>query len=324
MQKKEAAQSRGEKVDWKNPDGDYRGLPKAAKKTICIVDEVGQTPQHEMFELMKIAEAKGENFRICFSGDWRQIAPVGTGTTYKDLVVDDVISVEELTEIYRQKGDLGKARSRGLSIGNRKPRRKSEKNLAKMSSEEREKYENKYAEEMFFYEKFKNPEATLNTMKNELWIDEITGEERKMIEEYDDPASKKQAIVTDYCNRIHYDDGGKIKWTDGSKHYNIVLTATNDDKDIIDQMIHRRLINEGKIGEEHEIIIDAKNKDHSDRRRVKMSIGERVVFRKGQEDEELNVKNGTYGIVEDIDDNKNILSVRTDDGQLIISRRENR
>ncbi len=318
--RKESARARGEKVDWKNPDGDYRGLPKAEKKTICVIDEAGQIPQHEMFELMKIAEARGDNFRVCFSGDWRQIHAVGAGTAYEDLIKSEIITKEELQEIYRQKGEIGKARSRGLSIGNRKPKRKSKKVLSKMTANERKKYEAEYNLKMKLYEQFKDPETTLNTMKDEIWKDEITGEERKMIEVYDDPETKKQAIVTDFCNRIQFDDEGEIKWMDGTKHYNLVLTATNYDKDSIDQMIHRRLLNEGKIGEEQEIIVDAKNKDHKDRRIVKMSIGERIVFRKNEERQEgkldINVKNGTYGVIQDIDKKNNLVSIITDDGRL--------
>lgn len=317
----EAAKARGEKVNTKSlvedmqsgGIGNYTGLAKSAKKTICIVDEAGQIPQHEMYELMKIAEARGDNFRVCFSGDWRQIHAVGAGTTYEDMIKGGSVKYEELLEIYRQKKPEGKARSRGLSIGNKKPEPKTAEELAKMTTNERKKYN----EELTWYEKYKDPETTLETMKKQGEIVEFKSTE---LDDNENLGIQKQSVVNDYCKNIHYDKDGKIEWMDGTKHYNLVLTATNSDKDAIDEMIHQRLLEQGKIGEEKEIIVDAGNKDHKDKKVIKLSIGERVLFRKNtaqkEDDIDIDVKNGSYGVVTEIDTRKNTLMIKTDDGNM--------
>ena len=106
-------------------------------------------------------------------------------------------------------------------------------------------------------------------------------------------------------------------WFVGGHENSIILASTNKDVDALNRLARRRLKAEGKlIGEDVEVV--------SEGRKMKLAIGDRIVFKKNQKPKKgkkrynLSVKNGELGEVLSIHITKaghDVIRVRMDDGR---------
>lgn len=87
-----------QKVKW-----NFEGLKPSTKAEVWVIDEAGLTENNLMLHLQKAAIAK--NAKVVLVGDYQQLAPVGVGNSYSNLVQTDKISTCYLSDIRRQKNE---------------------------------------------------------------------------------------------------------------------------------------------------------------------------------------------------------------------------
>lgn len=82
---------------------DFEGLLSGKKPEIWVIDEAGLTDNNIMVHLQTAAKAK--NAKVVLVGDYQQLAPVGAGNSYSNLVQSGKISTCYLSDIRRQKNE---------------------------------------------------------------------------------------------------------------------------------------------------------------------------------------------------------------------------
>jgi len=139
-------------------------------------------------------------------------------------------------------------------------------------------------------------------------------------------ASEAKAALDNYAERGHVSVDKNQKeamqhlvddWFDGGYEDSIILASTNKEVDSLNRLARRRLKAEGKlIGEDVGVV--------SEGRKLKLAIGDRLVFKKNQNPKKdkkrynLSVKNGELGEVLSIHITKaghDVIRVRMDDGR---------
>ncbi len=86
------------KIKW-----DFEGLTASQKPEVWVIDEAGLTDNNIMVNLQEAAKLK--KAKVVLVGDYQQLAPVGAGNSYSNLVQSGEISTCYLSDIRRQKDE---------------------------------------------------------------------------------------------------------------------------------------------------------------------------------------------------------------------------
>jgi conjugative relaxase-like TrwC/TraI family protein len=84
-----------QKTEW-----NFDGLKPSSKPEIWVVDEAGLVDNNIMLQIQRAANLK--NAKVIFTGDTRQLQPVGVGNAYTNMIRSDKLSTCYLTDIRRQ------------------------------------------------------------------------------------------------------------------------------------------------------------------------------------------------------------------------------
>ena len=82
---------------------DFEGLPASKKPEVWVIDEAGLTDNNIMLHVQTAAKLK--KAKVVLVGDYQQLAPVGAGNSYSNLVQSGKISTCYLSDIRRQKNE---------------------------------------------------------------------------------------------------------------------------------------------------------------------------------------------------------------------------
>jgi conjugative relaxase-like TrwC/TraI family protein len=80
-------------------DWNFRGLQKSGKKELWLVDEANMINNKLMHYLQEAALRRG--VKMVFTGDYRQLQPIGAGNSYSRMIVEYKINYVDLTESLR-------------------------------------------------------------------------------------------------------------------------------------------------------------------------------------------------------------------------------
>ncbi len=311
-EKLSAKQASDDIINGRNTEMAYDGLAKLDKPQLIVVDEAGLQNQRLFREIQMIAKSQGKNCKILYSGDDRQLKAVASGDEFAYIAskTKNPNTIVELNNVYRQKSKRGKARTRGLTIGNKEPEQKTEDEIKAMSEKELKEYNEKKR----WYNDYKDIKTTLETMSKD-----------KEIEQIESSLDRMNKAKERYTHYLKYDEQGKPVFNDDDKQNVMLITCTNAKCDMYNDLIHKELVKQNHLTNEHTVSVSARNKYRDEEtKKIELAEGERIRFRKNlvakdtdqKEDGtyELNVKNGTYAVITEFKSDTEF-KVRTDTGQ---------
>ena len=269
----------------------FNNVSKAPGKEIIIVDESSMIDNKVMSSLHEAAEKRGS--KIVMIGDTKQLQPVGQGKAFTNIINNNMCKYAHLDESMRQKEFWKVYNSENLKPDDIKLIHNEAKNNNALVTFYKGNANNVNITDKDNYKDFNLNIGTKNykIFKDDTIKQSVKDTANNNIKDSINRLDKRTIEINNRDDRLFKISKDFTNLNTSDRNNSIIVTATNRDKDYINNSVRNMLKEKGDIGKS----IKINNKE--------FSVGEKIIFNKTDKLYGVKIAKNDVGIIKDIKNN---------------------